>query len=324
MGPKKNTSNKRPLSETHPEVASLAHGWDPTTVTAGSGLVRAWKCTDGHIWTAIVSRVRSGSRCPYCSNQKVLPGVNDLATTYPEIAALAHGWDPTTVVAGSNRQREWKCPLGHIWTATVSQVTSGSRCPYCCNRKILLGVNDLATTYPEVASLAHGWDPTTVVAGSGQKREWKCPLGHIWTTVIQEVTSGTRCPYCCNRVVLSGYNDLATSHPEIAALAHGWDPRTTLGAPHQKHPWRCPTLGHQWESTAAAQRNATLRGEGCYECLGRKRPLSAAPSRILGFRNTLDNTKQTDSSLPAVPIPTTTARSNLEIAINTHTAKRTR
>ncbi len=32
-----------------------------------------------------------------------------LAETHPDIAAQAHGWDPTTVAAMSNKKREWIC-----------------------------------------------------------------------------------------------------------------------------------------------------------------------------------------------------------------------
>ena len=33
---------------------------------------------------------------------------------------------------------------------------------------------------------------------------------------------GLGCPYCLGRKVLAGYNDLATTHPGIAAM---WHPR---------------------------------------------------------------------------------------------------
>jgi hypothetical protein len=75
------------------------------------------------------------SGCPYCSNKAVLIGYNDLATTHPELAAQAEGWDPTTVVAGSNKKRKWRCGEGHIWNAVVGTraggAMGGSGCPSC-------------------------------------------------------------------------------------------------------------------------------------------------------------------------------------------------
>ena len=34
---------------------------------------------------------------------KLVPGVNDLATLFPDAAAEADGWDPSTFLAGSNK-----------------------------------------------------------------------------------------------------------------------------------------------------------------------------------------------------------------------------
>ena len=57
----------------------------PTQVNAQSHRKVKWKGLCGHEWEAeIKARVR-GNGCPYCSNNKVLPGFNDLATVHPEI-----------------------------------------------------------------------------------------------------------------------------------------------------------------------------------------------------------------------------------------------
>jgi hypothetical protein len=95
---------------------------------------RQWRCGQGHEWiTPVNYRLESG--CPYCSNKAVLSGYNDLATTHPELAAEAHGWDPTTVTAGSNQKRKWLCSEGHTWNAAVGSRSSGpkggSGCPSC-------------------------------------------------------------------------------------------------------------------------------------------------------------------------------------------------
>jgi len=108
-------------------------------------------------------------------------GVNDLETMFPEIAKDAYGWDPKTVVHGSGKKMEWICAKSHIWTTTVNSRTSRkSGCPYCTNKKVLAGFNDLETTHPDIASEAHGWLPQQVLAGNQEKREWRCQKGHIW------------------------------------------------------------------------------------------------------------------------------------------------
>ena len=94
---------KPSLAETHPELAAQADGWDPTTLAAGSKKKVGWKCEQDHTWLAIVASRKRGNGCPICSNKKVLAGFNDLATTNPELAAQADGWNSASVTKGSNK-----------------------------------------------------------------------------------------------------------------------------------------------------------------------------------------------------------------------------
>ena len=71
----------------------------------------------------------------------------------------------------------------------------------------------LSVTHPELAKEADGWDPSQVTAGTGKKFKWKCFLGHIWETTPAHRLRGQGCPYCGNRKVLIGFNDLKTTHP---------------------------------------------------------------------------------------------------------------
>ena len=64
------------------------------------------------------------------------------------------------------------------------------------------GFNDLATTHPNLAAQAVGWDTTKVSAGSEQKKSWKCELGHTWKTSVGNRSSGRGCPTCA----ISGYD----------------------------------------------------------------------------------------------------------------------
>jgi hypothetical protein len=173
-----------------------AFGWDPTTINAGSSKKLGWKCELGHRWKAQVDSRTRGNGCPVCSGKAVLSGFNDLATINSQIAAQADGWDPTTVTFGSNKKLGWKCELGHRWKAQVNNRTSGNGCPVCSGNTVLFGFNDLATTHPEIAGQACGWDPTNVIAGSHKKLSWQCELGHQWRAQIKDRTTGRGCPSC--------------------------------------------------------------------------------------------------------------------------------
>ena len=49
-----------------------------------------WLGQCGHEWQASTSHRYRGRGCPYCCNNAVLPGFNDLSTTNPN---LAKEWD---------------------------------------------------------------------------------------------------------------------------------------------------------------------------------------------------------------------------------------
>ncbi len=46
--------DKKPLSETHPELAKEAYGWDPNDYSQGSNKKLEWKCNKNHVWLAII------------------------------------------------------------------------------------------------------------------------------------------------------------------------------------------------------------------------------------------------------------------------------
>jgi uncharacterized Zn-finger protein len=258
---------KQPLSVTHPELAKEADGWDPSEFTSGSNKKLKWKCPLGHSWDSIVADRSKSKGCPYCSNQKLLVGFNDLLTTNPGIAKQAHNWDPTTVVAGNTEKRQWICDLAHIWVATTnSRNRMNLGCPYCSHKKVLQGFNDLATEFPEIGKEADGWDPSVVLSRTAQKKSWVCISGHKWETAVRHRSlRGWGCPYCSNQRLLVGFNDLKSTHPEIAAEADGWDATTLTAGSMEKRQWLCP-LGHQYFS---AIRDRAQRNTACTTCAGK-------------------------------------------------------
>ena len=63
------------------------------------------------------------------------------------------GFDPDRTGYASHKKIWWHCDKGHKWQAMISdRVTKDVGCPYCANRKVLEGYNDLASTCPELAS----------------------------------------------------------------------------------------------------------------------------------------------------------------------------
>lgn len=206
------------LAAKWPEVAAQ---WDgekngsltPDQLVPGSRRKVWWRCEKGHSWRAMVrSRTCNGTGCPVCAGKTVIPGVNDLATANPRIAAQwdrvkNRGMTPQDVTPNANRLAWWRCSLGHSYRAAISARTSGSDCPYCAGRKVLVGFNDLATVEPELAKQWHPelngtLTPQQVTAGNHRRVWWQCPYGHVWKAVIYSRAGRQRCgcPVCAGKV----------------------------------------------------------------------------------------------------------------------------
>lgn len=238
-----------------------------------------WECDFGHRWTArIADRIHSGSGCLVCSGKLIVPGVNDLATRYPDLVVEWHPGNfttPSTVAPGSKTRRLWQCSIGHTWwTAPLNRTTGHTDCPTCANRIISTGFNDLATTHPYLALELHSTSPLLleeVTAGSERELVWVCVLGHIWdaSPVTRLGGSHRGCPYCSGKRVLVGFNDFATTHPH---LVDEWSdtnelaPTDVSAGSAKRVTWRC-RRGHTSRSSVAARTRPESRG--CAICQGR-------------------------------------------------------
>ncbi len=249
-----------------PDVAAEADGWDPRQVTIGCNEKKTWVCLKGHRWsTFIYSRTLTNTGCPVCAGKVVHKGFNDLATLNNGIATEAWGWDPSLVTSGSNKKVEWRCKIGHIFSARIAEraLSHSTDCPYCCGQKVLVQFNDLATLYPSIAAEAYGWDPKSLTIGSKKKLEWKCCLGHTWSAPVKDRTPprSSGCPYCSGHMVWEGFNDLRTTHPELAEQALDWDPAKFSAGSGEKVKWIC-LQKHIWRATIGSR----AAGNGCPEC----------------------------------------------------------
>lgn len=272
----------RPVTKTlkndAPDIAAeLVHPEDALLGCGSSKLVE-WRCPEGHLYTARPynrTNAKHPTGCPVCSGKAVIAGENDLATTDPNVAALLVDQSlATRLTRSSNKKVEWRCGKGHVWTAPVARLAiQGSRCPYCSGRYAVPGENDLATTHPELAAqLVDRRLATRLKAGSHKKVEWRCDKGHIWTnTPNNRVEHDEGCPYCGGRAVVSGKNDLATTHPAYADTLVNADLATQLSAGSTKRvTWRCSANpDHTWR-TSVCNRLRSAVDKGCPICNNKK------------------------------------------------------
>lgn len=81
---------------------------------------------------------------------------------------------------------------------TPHQFKQGRRCPFCANRKVYIGVNDLNTIRPDMVKYLHNKEDRFLHYGSGKVVEWEClDCGHIFKRSISDMCSRCfSCPRC--------------------------------------------------------------------------------------------------------------------------------
>ncbi len=181
---------------------------DPKMLLPGSREKAYWKCKKcGYKWISPINKRTIGHGCLHCTKQAIIPGTDDLATLYPEVA---EEWDfnkndysPNEVAPMSNKYAWWICKkCGFSWKAIIgSRVNKKAGCPCCSGRVPKEGENDFKTLYPK---LALEWDfeankkgPEKYVVGSHSRVSWKCiNCGYTWKKEIRRRIKYPECPNC--------------------------------------------------------------------------------------------------------------------------------
>jgi hypothetical protein len=251
------------LASTQPSVANF---WSPSNprpasdFSAGSHESVLWLCSNNHEFRSSIREQAKGFSCPYCNGTKVLPGSSDFFSKFSELRKDwdedANGCEAPNNLPISSRKYWWKCTFGHGYEASTGHRSRGQGCPYCSNKQIIAGFNDLETTHPilfgELSSEEMVPNRSLVSAGSDRKLQWVCPKcrAHYIASVASRVR-GSACPVCANLKVIEGINDFSTTHPDLAMM---WDfeknltkkPTEIVKGSNKKFFWRCD-LGHSFQ-----------------------------------------------------------------------------
>ena len=176
--------------------------------------------------------------------RRLIKGYNDLKTLHPE---LADEWNykrngtltPDMVTCGTDKKVWWiqydKSPVtGEIipleWKSSISHRVLGEDNPIKVGKQVLVGYNDFATLYPEIATEwnyeRNGSLTPDMVTSKSNKTVWwvKYEISPAtgktmkleWKTSIVRRANGDKCPYTSNHQVLKNFNDLESMRPEIA------------------------------------------------------------------------------------------------------------
>lgn len=201
---------KQCLAITHPEVANMLSKEDKflaQTVTSSSNAVAIFVCPEcgqkyeRKIRKAVEASNKGNYHCPVCTSRKIIPGINDLASQCPEAAAMwssKNEKSASEVAAKSSKKAIFVCAnckqeFEYIIGDVVRAISNGNTgCSICAGRKIVPGINDLATKCPKAAAMLSKEDKflaQTVTSSSNTVAIFVCPdCGKEFKTKISNVT----------------------------------------------------------------------------------------------------------------------------------------
>ena len=152
-------------------------------------------------------------------NTKLIVGYNDLATVAPKVATMwssKNTYAPNNVSAKSTKKALFVChDCGQEFRAPIYSVVKSvsygnTGCPVCAGRKVVPGINDLATQYPKVSAMwsdKNDYAPNEISACSSRRAIFVCPVcKQEFVTSIRAMTravaSGMNfCPDCSKHII---------------------------------------------------------------------------------------------------------------------------
>lgn len=92
-----------------------------------------------------------------------------------------------------------KCLIcGYEYEVRESALSKGCNCPVCTNHKVVKGINDFGTQYPQLAKYIVNEEDKYLKVSSSKKIKWKCPNcnGEYHDTILKVLQRGLKCSLC--------------------------------------------------------------------------------------------------------------------------------
>ena len=252
----------------HPQLARkfVDQHYDADTILPGHTRVTKWKCSKYDlIYEATVKGMVEGNEnCPYCSERKVVPGVNSLNAMYPDIAIrlIDENHNAENVFPWLKVRVKWKCSeYGLPYYASINGIVNGTEvCPYCSGKQVVPGATSLKALYPELGKkmIDTRYDPDFLFPNSSKRVRWQCSKhGLSYYATIKDIVIGLeKCPYCAGKKVVPGVTSLKALYAEIVSkewkyLANALlgDPDEILSTSKKRYFWECETCKSTYVSS---------------------------------------------------------------------------
>jgi hypothetical protein len=277
-------TNGNSLADLHPELLEY---WDydlnengPEYYTEFSNKSVYWKCHHGHSYEhPIYKYSQFGFYCVICDNRVLVEGINDLASSYPEILNI---WDndnndvrPNEIFYSPQNSYYYKCDKGHTWyNRLVRVVETDFTCDYCSNRRILPEFNFFKALHHDIAN---EWNyekndttPDKIFPENTQYRIWTCSTCgmEFGATTRGRVDGSEYCSYCANKKATPGKNSFAALYPELLkefSQMNDFNPDMIFPESSLYTIWDCHKYDMQWR---APIRDVVSGNRECPYCSG--------------------------------------------------------
>lgn len=212
--------------------------------------------------------------------KRLIVGVNDLKTSFPQIAAELVSADPSEIMDTSVKSQEWKCSLcGKHWNAQPrSRVNTYNPQPGCPQCKSSSGIDSrgkkllFKDAFPELAVQAVNEEELESLTQSSHKKiAWRCDKGHEYQLSPNKILHGIKCPVCNFKLLDPTYNTIRAVRPDLVEeLANEKDADTLFANSKSKITWRhedAEGITHIW---TASPNDRCYYDYGCGVCSGRQ------------------------------------------------------
>lgn len=202
-----------------------------------SGTKMKWECDKGHIWLTRFDSIKyKDTWCPVCH----CPGILDNIETCKNHAIVKGGECLSTEYKNSSTPMNWKCELGHEWSAIWGSIKRGTWCPFCAKPGLLYTLE----TVKKYAENKGGKCLSTEYIDQFETMKFICKEGHeINNRFNNMIQRGDWCRQC------AGYKILDLNFcKQIALDRKGLCLSTEYEHKEKKMDWECEN-GHTWPAT---------------------------------------------------------------------------
>ena len=145
--------------------------------------------------------IKRGSWCPACFDESGMRGASQRLNidVFYEIAKRHGGECLSKRYLNSKSKLNFKCALGHLWSAIPANIKAGRWCKRCAcirtntNRK---------STIKEMMLLAQNREGRCLskeYLNDGSHLLWECSKKHTWLAKANNIKQGKWCPRCAGR-----------------------------------------------------------------------------------------------------------------------------